>query len=195
MNKTKSRKPSAKELARFNHYCSVTKKLRTEMPDDKEFAPRIVANDKDGKLHILFADFIDGKSKDMFASTSRAYMACHEVTDYAFISEAWIKVFNEAGIKESEIPEGPVSRMEGREECMIVSYESNDGVALVSTMKINKDTDGKLISIEDPSEPFEGADGRFVGLLPPRGMHIPDDKKELILATISPFLKALEVKE
>jgi hypothetical protein len=124
----------------------------------------------DGSPHVIVGTpFEGGPSKDMVAFAVSKLMRDHQAVKYAFMSEAWM-----ATVKQEDWNEDgdntPPSERPDRIEIVMVLAQGYDEPTIQRAWKILRGEDGKTcIGLEEMPDPgYDGIQGRFANLLPPR---------------------------
>jgi hypothetical protein len=126
--------------------------------------PTMLAVSAEGLLHFLPESLADERAKDNFASVGRLICAGYGATSAVMILEVWMKMAKPGETLDMEAP----SEAFDRQEFVVVMGEAQGRKTQRFLPIIRTDAGGFFGFGEFDASTFNGFEGRFAGMLPPK---------------------------
>ncbi len=127
--------------------------------------PTMLAVSPEGLLHFLPESLADERAKDNFANVGRLICAAYGATAAVMILEVWMKMAKPGETLDTE--EAPSEAFD-REEFVVVMGETRGRKTQRFLPIIRTDAGGFFGFGEFDASKFDGIEGRFAGMLPPK---------------------------
>ncbi len=141
--------------------------------------PTMLAMSSEGLLHFIPEGLADERAKDDFASIGRLICAAYAATAAVMILEAWVTLAKPGEPLDMTTP--PSESFE-RQEFVVLMGETPDRKAQRFLPILRTDAGGFFGFGEFDASKFNGVEGRFAGMLPPK--ELTREARELTLATL-----------
>jgi hypothetical protein len=125
----------------------------------------MLAISPEGLLHFIPESLADERAKDDFANLGRLICAAHGATCAVMILEAWVKMAKPGETLDTDTPP---SEAFDREEFVVVMGETQGRKTQRFLPIIRTDAGGFFGFGEFDASKFNGVEGRFAGMLPPK---------------------------
>ncbi len=126
--------------------------------------PTMLAVSSEGMLHFLPESLADERAKDDFANVGRLICAAYGATSAVMILEVWMRIAKPGETLDTEAP----SEAFDREEFVVVMGETQGRKTQRFLPIIRTDAGGFFGFGEFDASTFNGFEGRFAGMLPPK---------------------------
>jgi len=126
--------------------------------------PTMLALSPEGLLHFLPESLADERAKDDFANVGRLICAAYGATSAVMILEVWMKMAKPGETLDMEAP----SEAFDREEFVVVMGEAQGRKTQRFLPIIRTGAGGFFGFGEFDASQFDGFEGRFAGMLPPK---------------------------